>query len=149
MSDWNSSLLRRHRIVLKLRNLNKSEMGFGVGHGVPGFGNYMLRSLRPVCAGGVKRPIGIFKRIDEGGNECFDSLLWHNDSQDLDLRLLSHSPDIVRKPSISREAKIVVSGDLTVERPVIDPFELQMINRVNLMAQASQGNHQRLRHVPV
>ena len=105
--------------------------------------------LRPVCAGGVKRPIGIFKRIDKGGNKGFHPLLWHNHPQDLDLRLLPHSLDIVRKPGISREARIVVSGDLTVERPVIDPFELQMINRVNLVAEASQGDQQRLRHVLV
>lgn len=98
---------------------------------------------------GVKRPIGIFKRIDKSGNKGFRTLLWHNHSQDLDLRLLPHPLDIVRKPGVSREAKIVVSGDLTVERPVIDPFELQMINRVNLVAEASQGNQQRLTHVLV
>ena len=39
-------------------------------------------------------------------------------------------------PSVSGEAKIVVFGNLTVQRAVVDSLELEVINRINFVAEA-------------
>ena len=39
--------------------------------------------------------------------------------------------------------------DLLIEYPVIEPFQFEMIHRVNLVAEIFQGTDQRLRHVLV
>ena len=45
----------------------------------------------------------------------------------------------VGKSRVPRKTKIVTDGDLPIERPVIEPLELEMIHRINLVAEAFES----------
>jgi hypothetical protein len=45
--------------------------------------------------------------------------------------------------------KVIIARDLSIECPVIEPLQFEMIHRVNLVTEIFQGTDQRLRHVLV
>ena len=59
------------------------------------------------------RPIGFLQSVNKRWNERLDFLLGHDHTENF--------------------------GDLPIERPVIEPLELEMIHRINLVAEAFES----------
>ena len=57
--------------------------------------------------------------------------------------------NVVGKASVPGKTKVIVDCVLAIECAVIEPCQLEMIDRINLMAEIFQGINQRLRHVLV
>jgi hypothetical protein len=57
--------------------------------------------------------------------------------------------NIVRKASIPGKTEVILDRDLPIQCPVIEPFQFEMIDRVNLVTEIFQGTDQGLRHVLV
>ena len=85
------------------------------------------------------RPIGFLQSVNKRRNERLDFLLGHDHTENFDLGRVSHLAHLVGKSRVPRKTKIVTDGDLPIERPVIEPLELEMIHRINLVAEAFES----------
>ena len=53
------------------------------------------------------------------------------------------------KASVPGKTEVILNRDLPIERPVIEPFQFEMIDRVNLVTEIFQGTDQGFRQVLV